>query len=212
MIGGPIPLPRVLEDRRMPAKLYRYVKVRAWNPVKILENFLARQDAPVVGFKAMYNQLKNPKTHEFLRLHTDIRIIHLRRDNLLKQYVSKMLLGKKRETRWQPHSTTNLPVVSTHIVPEAAIDHMEKVLQQFEAFERLLSRHQKIELVYESMINGGCLSNQAASSLCKLLNIENRPMCCDYVKVNPDKLELMIDNYDELVAALRGTEFERHLD
>lgn len=211
LIGGMIELPQILADRRLPAKIYRYVRARAWNPVGILNDFLGRSDSPVVGFKAMYNHLKSAKVIDFLRTHSDIRIIHLRRDNLLKQYVSKATLGKKRERRWQPHSTTKLAPVSTRISPDAAIAAMEQTLKQFEAFERLLSGHQKIELVYEEMIDGGSLSASALSAICGLLDIEKRPMVCDYVKTNPNDLELIVENYAEVVKALRGSKFERHL-
>jgi hypothetical protein len=212
LIGGQIRPPHILKNRRLPAKIYRYIKAGAWNPVKIMEDFLARNDSQVVAFKAMYNHLTNPKMREFLKRHTNIRIIHLRRDNVLKQYVSKMLLGKKREKGWQPHSTEKLAPVSTQISPAAAINHMNKAHEQFEQFERLILQHPRLELVYEDMIDGGCLSNQAMKAVCSLLDLEPRPMCCDYVKVNPNKLELMIDNYGELVTALRGTKFERFLD
>jgi hypothetical protein len=33
----------------------------------------------------------------------------------------------------------------------------------------------------------------------------------DLVKINPDSLETLIENYDEVVKTLAGTEFERFL-
>lgn len=212
LIGGMVQLPSILEDRRIPAKIYRYFLAGAWNPTKILDKFTTRTDAPILAFKAMYNHFVNPKVREFLQSHTDIAIIHLRRDNLLKQYVSQALLGKKRERRWQPHSTSKLPLVSICISPQAAIKAMQQTKKKFDDFERLLSNHRKIELVYESMIEGRCLSKHATDAICNLLDIEQQPMCCDFVKVNPNELKLMIDNYEEVVNALSGTQFERFLD
>ena len=211
MIGGPIKPPRIIEQWRMPTKIYRWLRAGAWNPVRILENFRNRNDAPVVVFKAMYNQLSSPKVHEYLREHTDIRIIHLRRGNLLKQSVSKTLMGKKRDGRWQPHSTSKVRTVATHVLPQAAIREMQFVQRQFDAYEHLLSNHKKIELVYEDMINGQCLTDAATHAICELLELEPAPMCCDFVKVNPNKLELMVENYQELASALAGTEFEKYL-
>jgi len=137
----------------------------------------------------------------------------LRRENLLKQYVSKMLLGKRRANRrWQPHSTKKLPPVSTRISPSAAIKSMHKIQEQYQKFETLLSRHQKIELVYESMIDGQCLAEPVAQAVCELLDIEFREVCCNFVKVNPNSLRLMVENYEELADALRGRQYERFLD
>ena len=212
LIGGMVTPPRILQDRRLPAKIYKYLRAGAWRPVKILEGFLARNDAEVVAFKAMYNQLANRRVVEFLRQHTEIRVIHLRRDNLLKQYISKLLIGKKRERRWQPHATHKVPIASTYVSPAAAIQEMQRVRAEFENFERLLSQHEKIELVYEDMIDGQCLSDEVTQAVCGLLELEVRPMCCDYVKVNPNQLNVMVENYEELAEALRGTPFERFLD
>jgi LPS sulfotransferase NodH len=215
LIGGQIEPPRIIKKSwrrwRLLTKIYRWLRAGAWNPVQILENFYARTDAPVVIFKAMYNQLSSPKVHEYLREHPDIRVIHLRRGNLLKQYVSKMLMGKKRDGVWQPHSTSKLPVVTTHVSPQEAIREMRYVQQQFDLYEDLLSKHNKIELVYEDMINGQCLSDAAMHAICELLEVEPVPMCCDFVKVNPNKLELMVENYQELSSALTGTVFEKYL-
>lgn len=211
LIGGGVEAPRILQDARHPTKVYRFLRAGAWNPVKILEKFYAQTDAPVLVFKAMYNQLSNARVRKFLCEHRDIRIIHLRRDNLLKQYVSKKLLGKKRERRWLSHSTTQVRPVSTRVSPQAVIAEMRRVGHQFDEFEALLSHHHKIELVYEELINGHCLSDDAAAAIQRLFEIEPAPMCCEFVKVNPNSLELMVENYNELAAALKGTEFERFL-
>jgi hypothetical protein len=192
--------------------VYRYVKARAWNPLKILENFLARNDAKVLGCKTMYNHLANEKVKQFLKQHNEIRIIHLRRDNLLKQYVSKRLLGVKRRKRWEPHSTEKLPVVSVPINPEAAIKDMQQSQRQFDEFQELLFNHNKVEIIYEDMIDGECLNAKTTKAICGLLGVEYRPLCCDLVKTNPNQLKLMINNYEDIKIALKNTEFERFLD
>jgi len=212
LIGGPIPLPKILEDRRYPAKVYRYIKARAWNPTKILEDFFKRDDQKVLGCKAMYNHLRNKSVKNFLQQHTEIRIIHLRRDNLLKQYISKRLLGVKRRKRWEPHSTVKLPVVSVRINPDAAIKAMLHCKKQFNEFEELLSSHNKIEVIYEDMIDGKRLNDKTTKAICGLLDIEYRPLFCDLVKTNPNQLKLMIENYEDIKIALKNTEFERFLD
>jgi hypothetical protein len=88
---------------------------------------------------------------------------------------------------------------------------MQYAQEQFDVYERLLSNHKKIELVYEDMIDDRCLTDAAMHAICDLLELEPAPMCCDFVKVNPNKLELMVKNYQELASALAGTEFEKYL-
>jgi LPS sulfotransferase NodH len=212
LVGGHLVAPTPFRGRRILTKAWRYVVIRAWDPVSILDRHYAREEAPVVAFRAMYNHVDNRRVRDYLARHTEIRVIHLRRDNLLKQYVSKVLLGAKRERKWQPHTDHHIPVVSVRISPERAIKEMSRVRDAFADFEQLLSRHRKIELVYERMVNGQTLSREAWTKISELLEIETAEIGSDLVKMNPHDLRPMVENYEELAAALAGTEFERYLD
>jgi LPS sulfotransferase NodH len=212
LVGGEVVAPRPLRGRRTLTKLYRYAAVRAWDPVSIIERCYEREQAPVVVFRAMYNHVDNRPVRAYLMAHEEIRVIHLRRDNLLKQHVSKLLLGAKRERSWQPHTDHKIPVASVKVSAEGAIKDMQRVRGNFIEFERLLSAHRRIELVYERMYNGQTLSHEAWAKLAELLEIEPAKLAADLVKMNPDELRPMVTNYDELAAALAGTEFERFLD
>jgi hypothetical protein len=164
-----------------------------------------------MAFKAMYNQLADRRTRRYLCQHREIRVIHLRRDNLLKQYVSKVLAPRKfGHQRWA--SSEPLPIVSTKISPTQAMTEMRQIQNSFREYERMFSDHRKIELVYETMIEGQSLTAATAAAISNLLELDPAPMNAEAVKVNPDDLRLLIENYDELVSAMRGTEFERFLD
>jgi LPS sulfotransferase NodH len=212
LVGGNLVAPRVCHGYRLLTKGYRYLAARAWDPVGIMDRYYAREEAPVVVFKAMYSHVDNQAVRKYLQKHTEIRVIHLRRDNLLKQYVSKVLLGAKRERRWQPHTTHRIPVVSARVSPERAIREMTKVRDYFLEFERLLSGHRKIEILYERMFHGPSLSREVWAAIGGLLEIEPAQVGSDLVKMNPNDLRPMVDNYDELADALAGTEFAKYLD
>jgi LPS sulfotransferase NodH len=212
LVGGELAAPRPLRGRRTLTKLYRYVKAGAWDPVGIMERCYGREEAPVVVFRAMYNHVDNRPVRAWLTAHREVRVIHLRRDNLLKQHVSKLLLGAKRERPWQPHTDHKIPVVSVRVSPQRAIRDMQRVRDYFIEFEQLLSGHRKVELVYERIYNGQTLSHEAWAKISELLEIEPANIGADLVKMNPDELRPMVKNYDELAAALAGTEFERFLD
>lgn len=212
LVGGNLVAPRLCHGYRLLTKGYRYLAARVWDPVDIMDRYYARQEAPVVVFKAMYGHVDKRAVRRYLQEHDEIRVIHLRRDNLLKQYVSKVLLGAKRERRWQPHTTHRIPAVSVRVSPERAIREMSKVRDYFVEFERLLAGHRKIELSYEQMFNGPSLSREAWTAIGGLLEIEPAQVGSDLVKMNPNDLRPMVENYDELAAALAGTEFAKYLD
>lgn len=208
--------PVLVRNYKFTAKAYRYIVSGAWRPIATIERCYGHAETPVVAFQAMYNRVDTPSVRRFLRERKDIRVIHLRRENLLKQYVSKALLTRKRGTSkdrpWSPHATSPVPVVSIRISPDKAIKEMRKVRDLFQEFELFLAGHRKIELVYEQMINGQSLSNAAWAAVSELLEIEPAEAASDQIKINPGDLRPMVENYDELADALKGTEFERFLD
>lgn len=208
--------PKPILHFKYPTKAYRYLAAGGWNPVAILQRYFARTTAPVIVVQAMYNRMDKPSVRRYLSRNTDIRIIHLRRDNLLKQYVSKALLSVKRGTKdrpWQPHVASPVPAVAIRIDPRKAMEGMRKVRSNFEEFERFLAGHRKIELVYEDMINGQELTADTWRSLSELLDVAPPQAApSPLVKMNPSHLRPMVENYDELANALKGTEFERFLD
>jgi LPS sulfotransferase NodH len=214
--GSAVRPPPLVRDFKYAAKTWRYLISGAWRPIATMERCYANSDKPVVAFQAMYNRVDRPSVRRFLQERKDIRIIHLRRENLLKQYVSKALLSQKRGTNqdrpWSPHATSPVPVVTTRISPDKAIREMRKVRELFSEFEQFLSRHRRIQLVYEHMIRGQSLSQEAWAAVSGLLEIEPAEVASDQIKINPGDLRAMVENYDELAAALKGTEFERYLD
>jgi LPS sulfotransferase NodH len=214
--GSAVRPPPLVREFKYAAKTWRYLVSGAWRPIATIERCYRNSDKPVVGFQAMYNRVDTPSVRRFLQERKDIRIIHLRRENLLKQYVSKVLLTRKRgahrDRPWSPHATRPVPVVTTHISPDKAIEEMRKIRELFREFEQFLSGHRKIELVYEEMISGQSLSAAAWAAVGELLEIEPAEASSDQIKFNPGNLRPMVENYDELAAALKGTEFERYLD
>jgi hypothetical protein len=62
------------------------------------------------------------------------------------------------------------------------------------------------------LIDGQSLTTVAAEAIYNLLEIDPSPMRARSIKTNPYELAPIVKNYDELVQALRGTEFERFLD
>jgi LPS sulfotransferase NodH len=212
LVGGHLSVPELFVGHRLPTKAYRYITVGAWNPVGIMDRYFDRAEAPVVMFKAMYNHVDNIRVRAYLAQHPEIRIIHLRRENLLKQYVSKVLLTAKSERAWLPHTTSPVPVVSVRISPDLAIKEMCRVRDAFSKFESLLADHHKIHLEYESLFNGSTLAPDAWKKIGQLLDIEPASVASDLVKMNPNLLRPMVENYDELASALTGTEWEHYLD
>ena len=181
-----------------------------WAPWEELDD---REVAPVMMTKFMHNQmLGSPSLDRYILSNTDIHVIHLRRANLLKQHVSNILTRRSKELSRPPHATEPVRAAAIRIRPQVAIWHMRLVRALHNWYSRRLSRHPKIEVEYETLIEANRLSDRASTLICELLDLEPEPLGADLVKVNPDSLGEIVTNYDELVQALTGTEFEEFLE
>jgi len=204
--------PGLIYKSRLATKAWRYLTSGAVFPTRMMDRYFARTDRPVMAFKAMYNQIRPPWTLRYLREHTEIRVLHLRRHNLLKQYVSHQLIHVKRDDHWDPHTTEPVAPASIVVSPDAALDFLRRLRAEYEAHERMFERHPRLQLSYESMIDGNALAAGVARDICDFLGIAQRPMHSRLVKMNPERLDEMIANYDEVARAIGKTEFADLLD
>jgi LPS sulfotransferase NodH len=190
------------------AKTLQFARSGAWMPRHRMESFFTGGVAKVRLFKAMYNHISNPLTLGYLRRHTEIRILHLRRNNLLKVYVSKLLMTEGKRVR----SSGPVAVSKVHVDPVAALAAVRKTRDQYEHFETVFGAHRRLQLVYENLIEAQTLNPLVSSAICDFLEIERVPMRSRLMKVNPDCLADFVVNYDELASYFSGTEFVDLLD
>ena len=213
-------VPEFLYRFRYGTKAYRYLRSGAWYPTRMMRRYfdegrlggMALGVKPVMAFKAMYNQIRPSWIRGFLRDRKDLRILHLRRANLLKAYVSHQLLSIKREDGWKPHTTEPVAAVSMAISPAAALAAMRRAAAEYESHERLFADHPRLQLSYETMIDGPGLRADVAREVCRFLGVAERPMRSNLVKVNPERLRDMVTNYDEVADAVAKSEFAALLD
>jgi len=213
-------VPEFLFRFRYGTKVYRFLRSGAWHPTRMMRRYLDEGRLgsmnlglrPVMAFKAMYNQIQPPWTKKFLVERKDLRILHLRRNNLLKNYVSSQLLTVKRDNAWKPHTTTAVAAVSMPISVTGALDYMRRSIAEFEAHEIAFKDHPRLTLNYETMIDGPGLRADVARDVCRFLGISEQPMQSKLVKMNPERLQDMVSNYDELASAIAKTEFAAMLD
>jgi len=184
-------------------KAFRYVRSGAWNAERWIGNFYARGTARVRCFKAMYNQLSRPLAMRYFDANPDVRVIHLRRHNLLKVHVSTLLMSKRRIV--QTRSPTD--AVWVRVDPAQAISSMRAARAVQERYEKAFERHPRLQLAYESLFNGQFLQADSARAVCGFLGVRESLMQSKLMKLNPESLRDMVTNYDELADAVSRTEF-----
>jgi len=184
-------------------KALRIARTGAWMPRRWIDAFYARGRARVRCFKAMYNQLSRPFAMRYFDENEDIKVIHLRRHNLLKVHVSTLLMNKREQL--QARGPTE--AVWIHVDPARAIASMRKARQVYESFDQAFAKHARIQVAYENLFDGASLQADTGRLICDFLGVVARPMRSQIVKLNPDSLRDMVTNYDELANAVSRTEF-----
>ncbi|WP_235033215.1 hypothetical protein [Rubripirellula obstinata] len=170
------------------------------------------QDHERVGFRGMYDQLDGSRVLKLLEKDTDVSVIHLTRENVLKQYVSRYIMRRHRRLgRIRAHTTKELTPVKVAISPQLAEKDVLELLSQRSRLEEAFEGHRKIELVYEEMIQGNQITPSSVNSICELLEVSNEFAEPELRKMNPSTLSSMLTNFDEWQSHFEGTQFEELL-
>lgn len=197
------PVPALRGPLKQVKKALRIARTGAWMPGRWMDAFYARGTAKVRCFKAMYNQLSRPFAMRYLVENEDIRVIHLRRHNLLKVHVSTLLMDKREEL--QARAPTK--AVWIRVDPARAIESMRRARARYEAFDTAFERHPRLQISYETLFDGKYLQDDNCRRVCDFLDVPYFRMESQLMKLNPESLKDMVSNYDELAAAISRTEF-----
>lgn len=180
---------------------------------KSIFNFLSQlydenHNAQAVGYKVNYSQLSRYSAIISWIKQSEIKIIHLIRLNLLKRLVSHKIAN----TRNLLHSTRAVEPIKIRIDPTILISDFRRRQTRFDKYKKRFVDDFKVpflEVAYESLVAD---FDKEIEKVLKFLEIDKlMPLTSDFVKVNPDSLEDIIENYAEVKQMLKNTEFKNFL-
>lgn len=158
-----------------------------------------------VGFKLMFNQLRQSREIFAYLQRNSIRAINVYRENSLKTWVSR-LTARASGVFHASGSVQGAPVV----VPlDDLIQRLERIEAEKNAWVSLVGdRLPLMRVCYESFV-----ADQAgeAESMLRFVGVACLPLHSPLRKVGEDRLQDAIANYDEVAQALRGMPYERFL-
>lgn len=161
----------------------------------------------LVGFKVFYNHLTHEEWQKFVSCQ-DMKIIHLTRQNRLRTVISLEIAFKTGQwTKSGKSSDTKEKRVE--LEPSKLIRRIEQI-EQGEADTRQRFRDRQIlEIVYEELVQS---PDKVFSSVGRYLGVDGiDPDKIRIKRQNPESLEQLIVNYDEVVSVLRNTRFAEYL-
>jgi len=164
--------------------------------------YRVQNNIKAVGFKASYNQVKKyPQIVSWIR-ENDVKIIHLVRENILKTILS----SETKRIRNLAHSTHAVEAVKVYLDTGKLLRHLRRRARLIEEHRMRFIDRPYLEVAYESFVSN---RDRETQRIFKFFGIPN--FCeleSQLVKLNPDSLEDIIINYEEVKDALNKTEFK----
>jgi LPS sulfotransferase NodH len=162
-----------------------------------------------VGFKLFYDHLSRDEWEYFLS-HEYIRIIHLMRENRLRTIVSLDIAFKTDQ--WSASvNDKDKQLTEKRILLDTSklIDRLEQI-QDYESFIRdsFKDRH-ILEVVYEKLTTKPRETFQYIGAYLDVDDIDLSKITI--IRQNPESLEQLIVNYDDVYQVLKDTKFAEYL-
>jgi LPS sulfotransferase NodH len=166
-------------------------------------------DTKVMGFKIMLNQIRRYPSVLAYFVQNQFKVIHVVRSNLLKTHISRL---RARESgiyhSTQPIERTGIRVPVMSLPEDLSLLSDENAALTDLVSELGLSCH---TTTYEK-IRGEQWQSEQREILASLGVDPAVELTPQTVKLTPDDLELVIENYDEVVRVLKHTPYESYLD
>ncbi len=161
----------------------------------------------VVGFKVFYNHLTDEEWQKLLS-HRDLQVIHLTRRNRLKTVISLEIAFKTGQ--WTKSGISGGPK-DKHLTldPEKLVKRLEHIEEGEAATRARFADRQILEVVYEELVRSPREGFAAVGSYLGVSDID--PDKIRLKRQNPETLQQLITNYDEVESVLRNTRFAGYL-
>ena len=194
-----------------------YLRQSIWQQIeytffkkRLTENFLSMifagaGDKKAVGFKLMYSQNYGIIVDWLKR--NDVSIIHLMRLNYLKIWISRCRMQATKI----PHSSKTLKTEKIRVKTKNLVKKLASLEKECENNRTIFSSFGRYhEVTYEDFF-----SDQAAEQrkILQFLELdESARLSCNLKKINPNRIDALVENYDQVKSALEGTKYFQLLE
>lgn len=220
-MDGPtaVDYPAVLHQQRILRHAWQQVMSgSALRPAKVIRMSFMEPSVPAVGFRLMYNQARWRERRAVVEMRA--RVIHIRRDNSLRQYVSLTQMRRRQRElgAHSAHARDGVRFPAVHVDPGRALRFVQSQERLKKSFAALFSEQTVLELSYESDILGVGAESQLvahrhlAASIVDVLNLSPHEMTAKTSATGGLTLSASVSNYGELAEAVLKTRFAWMLD
>ncbi|MDH3732457.1 MAG: sulfotransferase [Gemmatimonadota bacterium] len=169
-----------------------------------------RDEIAAVGCKVFYAHVERPifaSAREWLRARQDLRVVHLRRRNVLRTYLSLVIARKTRV--YGTRSPENRSALQVHLQPASCERFFSETTTQHDRYSTLFGDHRKLDIDYEDFVAD---RGARATSLQEFLDLRPEPLRAPLVKQEVRPLAEAITNFAELERHFASSRWAEHFD
>ncbi|GAA4316360.1 hypothetical protein GCM10023115_25450 [Pontixanthobacter gangjinensis] len=166
-----------------------------------------------VGFKLFYQHpvIGDNEVWEYLIRDKDILIIHLKRRNVLRSLVSKKIGLKTKMWTENIYSGKRLPLEERKI--ELEIGECEEYFNSISEYQKGINEkfkdHEIIEIFYEDLADN---RKRTLQQFEKRFQIQEFSKDSQLKKQNPESLDQLIENYDQLNDHFKNSKWSKYFE
>lgn len=168
-----------------------------------MEEWFARGETQAVGFKLFLAQARVGKSASVwtaAAADRDIRVVRLRREDALSQYVSYQ--AALRTSQWH-HGVADQPeFFKLRLRPDACVKFIREQRRLEDWADRVFGGHRQLEIGYERDIESGP-PEQVFSRIVDFLGLPPRDLPVVLRKSAVGSIAERVENHDEVLAALQ---------
>ena len=188
-------------------RLFLHYISRKKNIEEYMNNlFDKKKQVECIGFKLMYSQLFSELENWIINNH--VSVIHLVRKNILKMIVSR-ITAKKRNL-YHVNEGETIPTIRIKLNPKKLIKNIKRISYEVNIYRKIFHGLPYIEITYENFVSNREKCSKDLSKFLGIDYIENLSIP-SLTKINPESIEKLIINYEEIVKVMRGTKYEKYL-
>ncbi|CAG7857130.1 hypothetical protein MCAMS1_01859 [biofilm metagenome] len=189
------------------AQLYSfYSHVKGKRPV----NYKKHKQIKSIGIKDFLVTMERQSCFDYFQQNTDIKIIYLHRDNILQRYISGVFMGLSRTAVSYKAMNTGTTVLDTDEMLKK-LNIYEQETQRGKDFIGSLNGHKVLDIEYQDYLGDPGATRRWNAVIFDFLDIKPVTEMSEQRKINVKPLKESIENYDELLDAIRGTQYEKYL-
>ncbi|WP_296806282.1 hypothetical protein [Thiocapsa sp.] len=174
-------------------------------------HFKKYRDVASVGTKDFFLSVKNAEVTDFYVSRHEIAVIYLRRENLLKRYLSGVFMRKTRIAASEKAVAVEKGIIDLdHLKKSLAV--MDKEVAHEQSVMTSLANHSVLSIRYEDYFTNEESIFEYNRRVFEFLGVEPIAIKSEHKKILPQSIRDLVENYEELREYLKGGPHELYLE